>query len=134
MSRTRASLACASLLFVSACASTTTPTTSTPSLQVSDSFSGTLAQGGSASNNFTVLNGGTITITLVSLSPQTTITMGLGIGTPSAATCVVNQSQENVKVGTPLSGTLTAGTYCVELYDLGNMTGPDTYALTVMHP
>ena len=134
MSRTRAALACASMLFVSACASTTTPTTSTSGLQVSESFSGTLPQGGSASDNFTVATDGTITITLVSLTPQTTITMGLGIGTPSAATCVVTQSQENLKVGTPISGTLTAGVYCVELYDLGNMTGPDTYSLTVMHP
>ena len=59
--------------------------------------------------------------------------MGVGIGTPSAATCVVNQTQENVKVGSPITGTLAAGSYCVELYDLGNMAGSDTYALTVIH-
>ena len=132
MSRTRATLACASLLIAAACAQTT-PTTSPTALQVTDSFNGTLVQGGSATNDFTMAADGAISITLVSLSPQSTITMGVGIGTPSAATCVVTQSQENVKVGTPITGTLAAGSYCVELYDLGNMTGSDNYAITVVH-
>ena len=133
MSRTRATLASISMLIAAACAQTTTPTTSSPGLQVTDSFTGTLVQGGSATNDFTVTTDGAISITLVSLSPQGTITMGVGIGTPSAATCVVTQSQENVKVGTPITGTLTAGSYCVELYDLGNMAGSDTYAINVVH-
>jgi hypothetical protein len=59
--------------------------------------------------------------------------MGVGIGSPSAGTCVVTQTQENVKVGAPITGTLTAGSYCVELYDLGNMAGSDTYAINVVH-
>ncbi len=60
--------------------------------------------------------------------------MGVGLGAPSASTCVVSQTQENVKVGAPLQVTLNPGTYCVLLYDLGNMTGPDAYSLTVAHP
>jgi hypothetical protein len=32
-----------------------------------------------------------------------------------------------------LSGTAGAGSYCVVVYDVGNQTGPITYAVTVSH-
>ncbi len=134
MSRLSMVVACASVLLVAGCSSnnTTTPTTATAS--VTDTFNGTLAQGGSAAYNFNVTADGTITVTLVSLSPQTTITMGLGLGTPAVAGCSVTTTQENVKVGTPIQATLPAGSYCLLLYDLGNMSGADAYSLTVQHP
>jgi hypothetical protein len=135
MSRPTAILGAASLLtLVSACGSGTTTPTSVSPPEVTDTFSGTLAAGGSAFDTFTIAATGPITVTVVSLSPQTTITMGVGIGTPSAGSCVVAQSQENVKVGVPLQGTFDPGSYCVLLYDLGNISGSDAYTITVQHP
>ncbi len=137
MSRVPMGLACACLLsLLAACSSNTTSPTSTATAAptVTDTFNGTLAQGGSASYNFTLASDGTITVTLVSLSPQTTITMGVGLGTPGTTGCVVSSTQENVKVGVPIQGTLTAGAYCLTFYDLGNMTGANAYSLTVSHP
>ncbi|HVO09324.1 MAG TPA: hypothetical protein VMX54_01110 [Vicinamibacteria bacterium] len=138
MPRLSTALACASWLLVTACNATstlpTTTTAATTTATVTDTFTGTLAQGTSASSTFTVGTAGTVTITLVSLSPQTTITMGVGIGTPSASVCVVNAAQDDVKVGASIQASLNPGTYCVLLYDLGNMSGPDAYSLTVVHP
>jgi len=136
MSRLSTAVACASLVFlVGACGSSSSPTaTPTAAPNVTDTFNGTLAQGGSASYNFTLASDGTITVTLVSLSPQSTITMGMGLGTPGTTGCVVASTQENVKVGVPLQTTLSAGPYCLTFYDLGNMIGANAYTLTILHP
>jgi hypothetical protein len=32
-----------------------------------------------------------------------------------------------------LSGTITAGSYCVVLYDIGNMQGTDDFVITIVH-
>ncbi|HXY38663.1 MAG TPA: hypothetical protein VEQ10_03290 [Vicinamibacteria bacterium] len=42
--------------------------------------------------------------------------------------------EDDVKAGSSIQASLDAGTYCVLLYDLGNMTGPDTYSLEAQHP
>ncbi len=135
MSRLSAAVAGASLLaLLTGCSSTTSPTaTPTAAPTVTDTFTGTLAQGGSAAYNFTLASDGTVTITLASLAPQSTITMGVGLGTPGTTGCVVASTQENVKVGVPIQTSLTAGAYCLTFYDLGNMTSADTYTLTVLH-
>jgi len=33
-----------------------------------------------------------------------------------------------------LSGTTSAGTLCVQVYDIGNQTAPVSYTVTVTHP
>jgi len=69
--------------------------------------------------------------------------MGLGVGTPAAATATAAAScplLPNASVATPagttaqLSGTIAAGTYCVALFDVGNQTASVTYTVTVSHP
>jgi hypothetical protein len=99
-----------------------------------ETFTGTLAAGGAAFHNFTIAQPGTLTATLTSLSPQTTITMGFGVGQPSGATCSILSGIENAKVSSVLSGTIGVGPYCVEIYDLGNVQGSDDYTITVIHP
>ena len=122
------------LLLVSACNSSTSPTaTATPGPVVTDTFTGTLDQGSSAVFSFTVATASSVTITLVSLAPQSTITTGIALGTPATTGCSVTGSQENVKVGAPLPTTLNPGIYCLVFYDLGNLTGPNTFTLTVQH-
>ena len=86
------------------------------------------------SHNFTVSAAGTVDVSLTSLSPQTTITVGLAVGQPVTAGCSLFSSNESAKVGTTISGDLSAGAYCVGLYDIGNLTGPLNYAVTVTHP
>jgi hypothetical protein len=125
-------------LVLSSCGGGSTPTsapTPTPEIKT-ETFTGTVAQGGSAYNPFTVVTQGAITATLTSLSPQSTITMGFGIGTLSGTTCslITGAYSEAAKVSFALSGTIAAGSYCVLIYDIGNLSGPNDYVITVSHP
>jgi len=127
---TRAVGVCA-LLFLPACGGGTTTTTPTP-VASTQTFSGTLQPGGSASFNFTVNVESTATLGITALAPQSTVTMGIGVG-QFATTCTLFSSVENAKAGSTYPVDLTPGAYCVEIYDLGNLTGPNTYTLTVTH-
>jgi hypothetical protein len=105
--------------------------------EVSDPpVTGSVAVGGSAFTNFVVSQAGDVQITLSQAGPPPTITVGLGVGTPSALTCPLTVgSTKTAASPTPLDiGTLSAGTYCVEVFDAGNQSGPITYTLTVTHP
>jgi hypothetical protein len=103
---------------------------------VTETFNGTVQVGGLSSNPFTVTVGGTVNITLIAAGPPATITMGLGVGTPSGATCALLSGGSTTTVpGTAaqLSGPLAAGSYCVEVIDIGNAAVPIAYTVTVAH-
>ena len=129
----------ASAALAAACGGSSNPSTVTaPTGTVTtDTFNGTVQPGGSSINPFTVTVGGTVSVTLVSAGPPSTITMGLGIGNPSSTgTCsflsggtTVTQAGSTAQ----LSGTLAAGSYCVAVVDVGNAAGPITYTVTVAH-
>jgi len=99
-----------------------------------DTFNGTVTSTGFDSHSFTVSKTGDVVATLTALSPQTTITVGFGLGQPTSTGCSLYSYSESARIGTVLSGTIDAGTYCVTVYDVGNIQGSDTYTLTVMHP
>jgi hypothetical protein len=122
------------LALTAACGgSTTTPTTPTAPT-TTETFTGTVAAGGLAFDNFNVAQSGTLTATLVSLSPQATITMGFGIGQPSTTGCTLISYDETSRVASVLQGSINPGTFCVELYDIGNVVNSDDYTVTVSHP
>ena len=98
-----------------------------------------------ASNPFTVgQGGGTVSVTLTSavetlpggaLLP--TVVMGLGIGTPTGSTCTLLSGGTTTAQGgssPQLSGSLNAGAYCVQVYDVTSQVGPVAYAVAVSHP
>jgi len=101
---------------------------------VSETFAGTLTAGGIAAFGVTTAATGTLTLTLSAFAPQSTITMGLGIGQPASdGSCGFLSVVENAKVGSAVSGTADPGLYCIAIYDLGNMQATDTFTLTVTH-
>jgi hypothetical protein len=114
--------------------SATTPTTTPTPTTMTETFTGTVPAGGVAFHNFTVAQQGTITATLTTLSPQSTITVGLGIGNPSGTTCTLTSTNETTKMGSVLSGTIAVGAYCIQIYDIGNIQGSDDYTITLVHP
>lgn len=133
-----APLALALALIAAAChKNSTTTTTTTPSPTVkTDTFTGTVAVGGSGSNNFTVAESGKVDVTLTAASPPAGIVMGVGVGTPNDSGCsVLAGASTNTPAGTAvqLSGTVSAGTLCVRVYDVGKQTAPVTYTVTVAH-
>jgi hypothetical protein len=110
----------------------------TPSGTVTtETFTGTVQPGSLDFHTFNVTTGGTINITLVAAGPPPTITMGLAIGNPSSAgVCAVISGGSTVTTpGTTaqLTGTVAAGSYCVEVVDVGNAAGAIAYTVTVAH-
>jgi hypothetical protein len=111
------------------------PSSTTPAT-VTDTFGGTIAQG-SVRPIFTVTvaQTGTVSVTLATMSPS--VAMGLGIGTASGTTgCTLTSSSTSVLAGSAPQLTVTepAGSYCVSLYDVGNLTSTATFTVTVSHP
>ena len=104
---------------------------------VTDTFSGTVQPGGLDFHTFTVTTGGTVSITLLTAGPPATITMGLAIGTPSSTgTCALLSGGSTLATAgstAQLTGTVAAGSYCVEVVDVGNAAGPIAYSLTAAH-
>jgi len=105
--------------------------------QITENFTGTVAVQGADVHNFTVTaDSQPLTVTLTAAGPPTTIFMGIGVGTPSGATCaLVTNGSTVAPAGTTaqISGTIAAGSYCLSIFDVGNQTGPITYAVTVTH-
>ncbi len=117
---------------------TAAPAAPTPTAAAStESFSGTVTVAGNDFHPFTVATtGATLSVTLTAAGPPTTIFMGLGLGAYDAPTCtLLNNAYLTTQAGAvaQLSGTAGAGAYCVVIYDVGNQTGPITYAVTVSH-
>jgi len=131
---------------LSACSSSDSSSGSSftlPTPVVTDTFSGTVDVGGFDFHSFTVGSTGTLSVTLTAAGPPPTIFMGLGVGTPVAATASAPAScplLANASLPTPagttaqLSGTIGPGTYCVSVYDVGNQTAQIAYTVTVSHP
>ena len=124
----------------SGCGGTTGSTTAaitgpTPTV-VTETFTGSISQNGTAIFNFTVTNSGYALLAgYTSITPASVTALGLGIGTwdASTSTCGLNQSQNDVsRTGsTALSGTAGAGTFCVRVYDAGNVAADVTASFTL---
>jgi hypothetical protein len=133
-------LGLATAAFAGACGGASSSSTASPSPTaaiVTEAFSGTVAVGGSDAHAFTVaLSGGQVNATLTAASPPSTIYMGLGIGSYTAPTCtLLSNGYVITQAGTlaQLSGTVSAGSYCISVYDAGNQTADVMYAVTVNH-
>jgi hypothetical protein len=138
-SRKTPALIVAAVLALAGCGSTTAtnPTAASPAT-TTDTFSGSLVQGGSGINSFTVSATGTVTIELTSVTPLATMSLGVGIGTWDGTTCGTSMSANtDARSGaTALTGTATAGNYCVRVYDSGNVPADWSvdYTVQVVHP
>jgi hypothetical protein len=121
-----------------ACSGTADSTLTTPTpVTTTDTYSGTFAQSGAAVHPFTVTTTGTVTISVTEVGPLATMSIGVSIGTWDGTTCTSVSKNDNARAGsTAVSGTAATGSYCVRVYDSGNV--PDgtsvTYTVQVVHP
>jgi hypothetical protein len=109
-----------------------------PSLAtVTENFTGTVDVGGLDFHPFTVTAAGRQTdVIMTAAGPPATIFMGLGVGSLSGDVCsLISNAVVVVQAGTAaqLSGTTSAGSYCVAVFDVGNQSAPVDYAVTVTH-
>ena len=102
---------------------------------VTENFAGALNTNGAVTFTFTVTAPGTVTASLTSLSPIATLAVGLSIGTWDGSVCSASLSNDNTRVSDVLTGnTSLTGSYCVRVYDVGNVTQTEQVAVTVTHP
>ena len=129
---------------VSACGGSNSSTTSTTPTVVAgpstESFEGTLTRNGSSFFSFTVQATGDAFVMLASVTSTTApgsslnTILGLGLGTPLGTDCVVTTSVLAFPaLQSPLVSNLTAGVYCVRVYDVGNLTGNVNFAIRIVH-
>lgn len=119
------------------CSDPTPPAAPTPvTPTITDTFTGTLTLAGNNSHPFTVSQVGGLRVSLTGVSPSAAV--GIGVGTPSTATGTCTVLATLTAVGGPgyqMSGTATvAGTFCIAVFDVGNLVESVTYTVTVLHP
>jgi hypothetical protein len=102
---------------------------------ITENFSGAIDKNGAVTFTFTVTAPGTITASLTSLSPVATLAIGISIGTWDGTVCSASLSNDNARVSDQLTGnTSVTGSYCIRVYDVGNITATEQVAVTVTHP
>lgn len=123
---------------VAACGgnSPTIPTSPTNPTMVTDTFNGRLTRNGAVTHSFTAAAAGSVSVTLSDLAPDSTLLVGMSLGTWNGAACTLVIANNSATKGTALSGTInSAGNYCVMLNDAGaTINDPVTYTVTVTHP
>ena len=122
-------------------APTSTDTTTTAAVaapSIVEVFNGRITAGGAAFYSFTVNANGTVNVTLAVVAGTnvpSTIWLGLGFGTPSAEDCSTSTTV-NTQTGSAaqLTGTYAPGTYCVRVFDIGNLAAPVAFSVAIAHP
>jgi hypothetical protein len=99
-----------------------------------EEFSGTVGLEDSAVHPFPVPSRSNISVTLVTVGPLATLSVGLGVGTWNGEVCSLIGADNNARQSTALSGQVEPGNYCAAIYDNGNFTEPVTYLIRVQRP
>jgi hypothetical protein len=135
MTRTIALLAIS--LIAAGCGTTTTtsPTPTQDTATLLGEFSSQLIPGGSASREFDVTTAGAIAVTLKSTTPAGTM-IGLGVGIPrSNGSCALSAAIDTTAGATAqLSMAAAAGPHCARVYDLGTLTAPLRFTISISRP
>jgi len=103
--------------------------------KVPATFNGTVAHEGVSSHSFTVEREGAVEVKLTALQPgsEDAKEIGLGLGTPTpAGNCALVEAIDSTPVSGEIGGTLQKGTYCVAVYDSGDVSSePLDYTVSV---
>lgn len=118
-----------------ACGASQDATAAPTPTPVTENFSGAIDKNGAVTFTFAVTAPGTITASLTNLAPVATLAVGISIGTWDGTVCSASLSNDNARVSDQLTGnTSVTGSYCIRVYDVGNITATEQVAVTVTHP
>jgi hypothetical protein len=123
---------CAAALIVAGCGGV-----SGPSQNTIQDFQGTIVPGGGSVHEFDVRNrNGEYTANIIALSPTQSALLNIALGEVANGLCNPYLGSVGiVGINRPgLSGPISQGHYCIQLYDQGSLTAPQTYTLRVSHP
>jgi hypothetical protein len=119
-------------LALAGCGSDSSSTPTGPNAErTTETFSGSVTARSATWHTFAVTQEGQLEVTLTETSA--TATIGVGIGQVTAG-CTLLAYNNTAVVGTIVTGTIKPGSYCASVYDVGSITDPVTYTLTVIHP
>lgn len=110
----------------------------TPPTVQTETFSGTLPKNAAFTHPFVVGDAGDVSVFLTrstdAARPDTTIPIGVSLGTWNGASCAIVIANDNVSQGSSISGRATAaGNLCVRVYDVGFVPGSANYELLIDH-
>jgi len=114
----------------------TTPTTPTvPTPVVTETFAGSININGAATFTFPTTAGGTVNATLRTLTPVSTVQVSLALGTWNGVNCQVVLNNDRASQGGTITGNVSgAGTLCVRISDIGQITQQTGFEIVVVHP
>ena len=128
----------AALPVCGACESTSGTSTVAPTpVTTTEAFTATIEQLGSTTHAFTVAAAGTVQVKLTAVEPLATMALGVAVTTGGTACGADIAKNDNARSGaTVLSGTAAVGSYCVRVFDAGNIPSATTvtYSVEVTHP
>jgi hypothetical protein len=120
--------------FAAGCGDDDTPTAPTdPPVAVTEPFSGTLTLNGAATHTFIVQRAGTATATLSALSPDSAAVISLSLGTWNGQSCQIILANDAATTNSSVVGNASAGNFCIRVLDVGRLTAPTDYTVTVSH-
>jgi hypothetical protein len=117
----------------------TSPGAVNPPLEI-ETFTGTLAVGGSAFYSFNVPVTGPVSFTLlqyrsVESGSDTDKVANMGIGVPAGTTCVVASAVTTKAGNSPqFQQMVTPSIYCVRITDPGQLEGSAAFTINIAHP
>jgi hypothetical protein len=130
-------------LAMAACGGDSTPTpASTTTGPTTELFEGQLtSRGASQFFSFTVSTAGDVNLTLASVTTAATpgtslnLPLGLGLGMPVGTDCNLTQQTTTGPGLVPqvTGSNVSAATYCVKVFDVGNLTVPVNFAVRITH-
>ena len=111
---------------------------SSPSNNTVVPFSGTLSPQGVAGHFFNVSKTGEYTVKITALAPTSNALVGLAlVAANSDQSCTQSVFQQNNFASLnvqALGGQIISGRYCALIFDVGGISVPQTYTITVSHP
>lgn len=114
----------------------TTPTPTTPTGPTTAIFASRLTPNGAVSRSFGATTAGTVTVMLTNAAgPSTVVGLGIGVPTTGVARCALSTAISTASSSTPqIAAAVDAGQYCVTVYDLGTLTSPIDFSVTLVYP
>jgi len=117
--------------------STTSPSSLPADATVSESFSSTLAVGGTLFYSFSMAQYGNVAVTLTGVAGSDVpdgLTLNVGIGRPAGTSCTPSTTVSTAPGDAPqVTGTYGPGIFCVVISDAGMLTAPVKVDAAVAH-
>lgn len=120
--------------FAAGCGDDPVPTTPEPPTQINETFVGTINPLGADTHLFVTQQTGQATATIDSLEPDSSSRVTFMFGTWNGQYCTVTFVTDEATTGTRFVGNASGpGSFCVRISDIGKLTEPTTYSITVSH-